>query len=100
VDPRHSSRKKLFEVSDITIDSHVPAGDAVVEIEGFSAKVGPVSSLAVLSIINSIVVETTAILIAKQHTPPIRISRNMPGGDENNQKFKDMYGQRIPELKL
>lgn len=100
VNPRHSSGKKLYEVSDITIDSHVPAGDSVVQIEGFSAKVGPVSSLAVLSIINSIIVETTAMLIDEQYTPPIRISRNMPGGDENNQKFKEIYGQRIPELKL
>jgi uncharacterized phosphosugar-binding protein len=100
VNPRHSSGKKLYEVSDITIDSHVPAGDAAVEVEGFPARVGPVSSLAVLSIINSMVVETSAMLIEKHYSPPIRISRNMPGGDENNQKFKEIYGQRIPELKL
>jgi len=100
VKPRHSSGKKLYEISDIIIDSHVPAGDAAVKIPGIEMKVGPVSSLAVLSIINSIVVETTALLIEQQKIPPIRISRNMPGGDENNQKFKDIYGTRIPELKL
>ncbi len=100
VKPRHSSGKKLYEISDIIIDSHVPAGDALVKMEGLDNRVGPVSSLAVLSIINSIVVETTSMLLEQGITPPIRKSRNMPGGDENNQKFKKIYGQRIPELKL
>lgn len=100
VNSRHSSGKKLYEISDIVIDSHVPAGDAAIKIEGLTPKIGPISSIAVLSIINSIVVETTAKLVKKGHQPPIRISRNMPGGDENNEKFKELYGQRIPELKL
>ncbi len=100
VKPRHSSGKKLYEIADIVIDTHVPAGDAAVQLPGLAMKVGPVSSLANVSIMNSIIVETTARIINKNATPPIRISRNMPGGDENNRKFKTIYGSRIPELKL
>ena len=97
---RHSSGKKLYELADLIIDSHTPAGDAAVAIAGLEMKVAPVSSIAILSIVNSIVVETTANLVSQDFKPPIRVSRNMPGGDENNQKFKEIYGQRIPELKL
>jgi uncharacterized phosphosugar-binding protein len=100
VKPRHTSGKKLFEIADLVIDTHVPAGDAAVKLSGMEMKVGPVSSLANILIINSIVVETTASILEAGHVPPIRISRNLPAGDTHNQRFKEMYSQRIPELKL
>jgi len=100
VQPRHSSGDKLYEIVDLVIDTHVPAGDAAVNYSGLQMNVGPVSSLANILIINSIVVETTARIIEKGQVPPIRISRNLPGGDEHNQRFKELYSQRIPELKF
>lgn len=100
VDPRHSSGKKLYEIADLVIDTHVPAGDAAIKLPGMEMKVGPVSSLANILIINSIVVETTAKILEKGEVPPIRISRNLPVGDAHNQRFKEIYSQRIPELKL
>jgi uncharacterized phosphosugar-binding protein len=30
VEPRHSSGQRLFELADVTIDTHVPTGDAAV----------------------------------------------------------------------
>ena len=63
-------------------------------------KVGPLSSIANIAIIDAIVVETVARIVAAGGNPPVRISRNMPGGDENNQKFKEIYGIRIPEIKM
>ena len=100
VNPRHSSGKKLYEIADLVIDSHVPAGDAVIELTGLDMMVGPVSSLANILIINSIVVETTARILENGQMPPIRISRNLPAGDKHNERFKRLYSQRIPELKL
>ena len=100
VKARHPSGKKLYEIADLVIDTHVPAGDAAVKLPGMQMKVGPVSSLANIFIINSIVIETTSRIIEKGQIPPIRISRNLPDGDEHNQKFKAIYSRRIPELKM
>lgn len=100
VQPRHPSGKKLYQIADLVIDTHVPAGDAAVQLPGLPMKAGPVSSLANIMIINTIVIETTRRILEKGEMPPIRISRNMPGGDEHNQRFKELYSKRIPELKL
>jgi len=100
VPSRHSSGKKLFEIADIVIDTHTTAGDASIEVPGLPMKVGPLSSIANIAIIDAIVVETIARIVAAGGNPPVRISRNMPGGDENNQKFKEIYGARIPEIKM
>jgi uncharacterized phosphosugar-binding protein len=100
VNSRHKSGKKLFEVADLVVDTHVPAGDAAVDYEGFQMRVGPVSSLANIFIINSIVIEATALILDQGKIPPIRLSRNLPGGDEHNQMFVEKYHQRIPEIIL
>ena len=88
VQSRHSSGKKLFEISDIVIDTHVPAGDAATPIEGIPMKVGPLSTVAAVGIMDAIVVQTTDLIVRKGGTPPVRISRDLPGGDENNRRFK------------
>lgn len=95
---RHSSGKKLDEIADIVIDMHIPIGDAAIEIEGISMKVGPLSTISGVGIMNAIVAETAELIVKKGGIPPIRISRNLPGGDENNRRFKEMYGDRIPDL--
>lgn len=100
VPSRHSSGKKLYEIADLVIDTHTDAGDAAVEIPGLPMKIGPLSSIANIAIIDAIVVETTALMSQAGITPPVRISRNMPAGDGNNQQFKRIYGARIPELKM
>jgi len=98
VQSRHSSGKRLFEVTDEVIDTHVPYGDASIDVPGFPFKVGPLSTLAGVAITNAIVVETVGQIVAKGGTPPVRISRNMPGGDEHNEQFKLKYGSRIRDL--
>ena len=98
VTSRHSSGKRLFEICDIAIDNHVSAGDASVSFEGFKPMAGPLSTIAGVTIMNTIVAETVKIILEKGGEPPVRISRNIEGGDEHNQKFKDMYGSKIPEL--
>jgi uncharacterized phosphosugar-binding protein len=41
------------------------------------------------------VIETVAIMLEKGETPKIWTSGNMPGGDQKNKKFKEMYKGRI-----
>lgn len=95
---RHSSQKRLVDIADITIDTHVPEGDASMKIPSLPMKIGPLSTLAGVVIMNAIVVETIFKIIARGEEPPVRISRNMPGGDEHNERFRKRYGSRIPEL--
>ena len=100
VAPKHSSGKRLMEVVDIAIDSHVPFGDAGLEIAGAPGKVCPLSSVAGVAIVNAIEAETIEQIIARGEQPPVRISRNIPGGAEHNQQYVERYAARIPELRL
>jgi uncharacterized phosphosugar-binding protein len=96
--PRHSSGQKLYQVVDLAIDTHVPYGDASLEVQGLPMRIGPLSTLSGLLLMHSIVVETTGMLLERGIEPPVRISRNTPEGDEHNQRFRLQYGARIPEL--
>lgn len=95
---RHSSGKRLYEVVDVAIDTHVPFGDASLEVSGTPMKVGPLSTLGGVAVVNAIVVDTVGQIVARGGTPPVRISRNIPGGDEHNRQFKLKYGDRIRGL--
>ncbi len=93
---RHASGKKLFEVADVVIDTHVPKGDAVV-------KTGDVSTGAVSSIASLYVVQQLTVAVAQQFasngiTPPILKSANVYGGDEYNKELIKKYKNRVRPL--
>jgi len=97
---RQSDGKRLCDVVDVSIDSHAPYGDAGLEIAGLSMPIGPMSTIAGVSIINSIMAETIEQVLTLGGTPPVRISRNTPVGDKHNLQFQEKYADRIPELRL
>lgn len=99
VEPRHSSGLRLMECVDVALDNGVPAGDALLDV-GLPVKVGPLSSLAAILLMQMLLVATTGELLARGLTPPVRMSRNLPGGDEYDRLFVERYGDRIPELRL
>jgi uncharacterized phosphosugar-binding protein len=76
---RHPSGKQLFEIADIVIDTMVPAGDSSVPLTGHVDKVGPVSTMAFVSVV-WMTIATVAELLAEQgvrlHIHP---SHNVPG---------------------
>lgn len=96
---RHESGKRLCEVADITLDTCVPWGDAIVEVPGVEQPVGGISSVAGLALITSVVVETTARLLEKEIDPPVIPTMNLPGGDEKITGLIEKYGKRLPLLK-
>ena len=98
-EPKHSSGKRLMDIVDLSIDSHVPYGDAGLALEGLPMKIGPLSTIAGVTIINAIMAQSIEEITTAGETPPVRISRNMPGGDENNRRYIEQYGDRIPELR-
>lgn len=98
VQSRHSSGKRLFEVCDHVLDTCVPAGDALVDLPGSPGPVGPASTFGAVALIHATMVEATNWLIRHGFEPPVRISRNMPGGDAHNDELARRYRDRIPEL--
>ena len=87
VGSRHPSGKKLADLCDIVIDNGAPYGDAAVAIPGFPQPVGPLSSLTGIAIVNALVAEVVAKLVARGITPPVFMSANLDGGDEYNARL-------------
>lgn len=96
---RHSSGKKLADVVDLVVDSHVPAGDAILEFEGMQAPVAASSTALGAALMNMLVAQATESLLAAGKQPPVLVSANVPGGDEFNAALIDQYGPRLSLLK-
>ncbi len=75
---------RLCDLADVVIDTHVPYGDAAVEVDGLEQKVGPVSTAIGVAIVNAIVVRVIQKLIERGIDPPILRSANVPGGTDHN----------------
>jgi uncharacterized phosphosugar-binding protein len=69
-----------------------------VEIENFPQRVAAVSTIANAFALESIVAETVNLLVERGIDPPVWMSANLPGGDENNKKYIDQYTGLIKHL--
>jgi len=88
---------KLADVADLVLDNHAPLGDAAVEVEE-GLRVGGVSSVMTLVIIQSIVVATVRLLVDQGIVPPVFKSANVDGADEWNAEQVRRLGRRVPTL--
>lgn len=77
--PKNPLGKRLMEVTDLHIDTHVPEGDALVTLPG-EVKAGGGSTIASMVIMNAIIVETIRIL--NENGTPLHIypSHNVSDG--------------------
>jgi uncharacterized phosphosugar-binding protein len=98
VKPRHSSGKRLLEIADVVIDTGAPLGDASIEIEGLAHKVGPVSTVATMTIMNALVVQTAARLVELGYQPHVEVNMNVPSETSirahNDEGYAD-YRKRV-----
>lgn len=78
---KHSTGKKLTDVSDYVIDNCVPVGDAAIWIDGLEYPVGPLSTIANSAIVNMIKVRV-AELLTQAGQPPIVITGSQVVGKE------------------
>ena len=93
---RHSSGKKLHEISDLVLDNHGSIGDACIKIEGLEQRVGASSTIIGLALFNEIVVQVTERLIQRGMTePPVYYSVNLDGGEEHNRRLKEYFQDNI-----
>lgn len=89
--------KKLSEVVDIVLDTHVPVGDAAVELED-GTRVGGVSSVISLTTIQVVLSECCRNLVARGITPPVFRSANLEDSAEWNAELTNSMKSRIPRF--
>lgn len=77
--PRHSSGMKLFELGDVVIDTCVPAVDASVELPNHFDRVGPISTMAFVTVVWLTVVTVAELLEQRGVKLHIHPSHNVPG---------------------
>lgn len=94
--PRHPSGKRLYEVADVAVDNCVPAGDALLKLQGLDTRIGPSSTVAGAAVINSIIIEAVAELLRRGEAVPILPSANVEGVAEGTiEEILGRYRGRI-----
>jgi uncharacterized phosphosugar-binding protein len=76
---RHSSGRKLFDLADIVIDTCVPAVDASVDLPNHVDRVGPISTMAFVTVVWLTVTTVAEILEKRGIALHIHPSHNVPG---------------------
>jgi len=92
---RHPSRENLHDVVDLHVDTHVPIGDALLDVEGAAERSGASSTFANAFTLNWMMLETLRVLGEGGHQVPQWRSGNAPGGDEANQQFISRFKGRV-----
>ncbi len=98
VTSRHPEGLKLIDVADVIIDNAAPAGDAAVTVEGLEQACGPLSTLTGVVVVNTIVCEVIARLVAAGETPPVYVSANLDQGEQHNARLLAENKDRIKYL--
>jgi len=94
---RHVSGKKLYEVADYVIDTKIPKGDALVELDN-GRYIAPGSTAVCAAIVNMLICEIAECYQAAGVTPPFFISGNVEGGMERNAGYIEEYRFRVKAL--
>lgn len=96
---RHPSEKNLCDLDlDVIIDCKMPIGDAVVSLEGLDTKVGPITTIVISYIVNSLVCCTVEQLLGKNIKPPVIVSMNTPDAGVENKKYLERYYNILKKL--
>lgn len=90
---RHSSGKKLYEISDLTIDNHGIKGDAAVEVG--DRMVGPTSTVTSAFIMNTIISEVAIEMKENNQTIPVFYSANLDDTNIKNKMLVKEYKNMI-----
>ncbi|MTI66837.1 MAG: SIS domain-containing protein [Firmicutes bacterium] len=91
VNSRHSSNKKLYELSDVVIDNCGEKGDAGFNIANSNIKTGPTSSSIGCFLAQSLITVTLDMLVKEGIEPPVFKSSNLDKADEYNEKLIEKY---------
>lgn len=93
--PNNPAGKRLFEVVDVVIDNGGSPGDAILNVTGLKAGIGPTSTVVGAAILNALIVEAIQDLKAKGFEPPILMSSHLDGAAQHNAQVIQHYRGRI-----
>jgi uncharacterized phosphosugar-binding protein len=95
----HENGKRLYELSDIVIDNHVPIGDGLLMIPETGQVTGGASTFSSLYIAQRIVLKIENMYLAEGEIPPVYMSANVPNGIEHNEMLIKKYQNKIMALR-
>ncbi|GAA0881362.1 sugar isomerase domain-containing protein [Algoriphagus jejuensis] len=98
VDSRHSSGLKLFQVSDIFLDTFGEIGDAAIDLDGLHTNVGATSTVVGAALLNAIMVQAAAMALENGVVPEVFNSSNSDVGGSHNDSLISKYKADIPML--
>jgi uncharacterized phosphosugar-binding protein len=91
--PKHSTGRKLPDVADVVIDNCVPAGDALVGIDGLPDPVGPGSTIGSAAVANMLKCAVADKLTRRGQPPKVLTSSYFISPEESKQRFDDAYDE-------
>ena len=89
VDPRVGGR--LLDEADVVIDLCTPVGDALCTVDGLDTPVGPGSTIANVTVVNSIKVRVAELLAASCELPPVLTAASVVGAERSAALFEAAY---------
>jgi uncharacterized phosphosugar-binding protein len=95
---RHSSGKKLFDLADVVVDNCTDAVDASVPLKNHQDKIGPVSTMAFVTLVWMIITTVAEQLVEQGVKLWIHPSHNVPGDTTAHERLNDAlreYKRRI-----
>jgi uncharacterized phosphosugar-binding protein len=90
---RHSTGKTIFEVADLVVDSCAPGGDSSVPLKNHIDKVGPVSTMAFVTLVWMTVTTVAEILADRGVKLYIHPSHNVPGDTTAKQRLDEALAE-------
>ena len=90
---RHSCGKTLFELADVLIDSCAPLRDASVPLKNHRDNVGPVSTMAFVTVVWMTVTTVAEILAERGVKLHIHPSHNIPGDTTARERLDEALAQ-------
>jgi uncharacterized phosphosugar-binding protein/N-acetylglucosamine kinase-like BadF-type ATPase len=89
---------RLHELADIVLDNGGAPGDAAVTVPGMTTAVGPTSTVVGAAILQAVVAEAVARLVARGVDPGVFRSANTTGGDAANAALVAQFSSRVRAL--
>lgn len=96
---RHPSGRKLAEIADVTVDNCSPAGDAATDIEGIPFRVGPVSSIGAIAVVNALKTRTAELLVERGVVPVVLTSPHFVGSEVGEEQLERVYEEYFRRVK-
>ncbi len=89
---------RLHEIADVVLDNGGVPGDASISFDGLATPVAATSTIIGAFLLQSVVVETVARVLASGRKPELFLSANLDGGDAHNKALFAKYVKQIPIL--